>query len=54
MTTVVLDASAPIAMLKGEHGARAGAEAISDSKISAVNCAEVISHFIHAACLLRK
>ena len=45
MTTVVLDASALIAMLKHEPGAEIVERLIADSKITAVNYAEVISHF---------
>ena len=46
--TIVLDASALIAMLKGERGAAKVAGAIAGARISSVNYAEVISHFIHA------
>ena len=48
MTPVVLDASALIAMLKQEPGGDKVAEIIGDSKITANNYAEVISHFCHA------
>ncbi|MEO6608166.1 MAG: type II toxin-antitoxin system VapC family toxin [Aestuariivirga sp.] len=48
MMTVVLDASALIALLKNEPGAEMVAQALSDTKITAVNYAEVISHFVHA------
>jgi ribonuclease VapC len=48
MRTVVLDASALIAMLKKEPGGDRVAEIIGDSKITAINYAEVISHFCHA------
>lgn len=46
--SVVLDASAIIAMLKGEAGATRVAGAIADARISSVNYAEVVSHFVHA------
>lgn len=45
---VVLDASALIAMLKGERGAAKVAGAIADARLSSVNYAEVVSHFVHA------
>lgn len=48
MTPIVLDASALIAMLKQEPGGDRVAEIIGDSKITAINYAEVISHFCHA------
>ena len=48
MTDVVLDASALLALLKDEPGGSKVAEAIAASRISAVNYAEVVSHFIHA------
>ena len=48
MSAVVLDASALIAMLKKEPGGDRVAEIIGDSKITAINYAEVISHFCHA------
>jgi PIN domain nuclease of toxin-antitoxin system len=48
MSEIVLDASALLAMLKGERGAAKVADAIADARISAVNYAEVVSHFIHA------
>jgi ribonuclease VapC len=43
----VLDASALIAMLKAEPGADKVAAALADACISAVNLAEVVSHFAH-------
>ena len=46
--TVVLDASALIAMLKGEKGAAKVAGGIAGARLSSVNYAEVVSHFIHA------
>ncbi len=48
MTETVLDASALLALLKAEPGADAVLEAIAESHISAVNLAEVVSHFVHA------
>lgn len=48
MTSIVLDASALITMLKHEPGGDIVAKAIGDSKITAVNYAEVISHFCNA------
>jgi ribonuclease VapC len=47
MTHVVLDASAILALLKGELGASKVAGVIADASVCAVNQAEVISHFIH-------
>ena len=46
--SVVLDASAIIAMLKGEAGSTKVAGAIADARVSSVNYAEVVSHFVHA------
>ena len=46
--SVVLDASAIIAMLKGERGAAKVAAEIGGARVSSVNYAEVISHFVHA------
>lgn len=46
--SVVLDASAIIAMLKGEAGETKVAGAIADARVSSVNYAEVVSHFVHA------
>ena len=46
--SVVLDASALIAMLKGEKGAGKVAAGIAGARLSSVNYAEVVSHFIHA------
>jgi ribonuclease VapC len=45
---IVLDASALIAMLKGERGASKVAAAIATARMSAINYAEVVSHFIHS------
>lgn len=48
MSAVVLDASALLAMLRGERGAAKVAAAIADARIGAVDYAEVVSHFIRA------
>ena len=45
MTAVVLDASALLAMIKNEPGGDRVAEALAEARISAVNYAEVVSHF---------
>jgi ribonuclease VapC len=47
MTDVVLDASALLALLKNEPGADQVAGLIANSSMSAINYAEVISHFVH-------
>lgn len=47
MNQVVLDASALLAMLKEEPGAVEVAGVLADARMSAVNFAEVVSHFIH-------
>lgn len=47
MSEVVLDASALIALLRGEPGAAEVETVIAQSRISAVNLAEVVSHFVH-------
>lgn len=47
MNEVVLDASALLAMLKEEPGGAEVAAVIASARISAVNFAEVVSHFIH-------
>ena len=46
--TVVLDASALTAMIKGEKGAAKVATRIAGARVSSVNYAEVVTHFIHA------
>lgn len=46
MSEVVLDASALLAMLKGERGGTKVANAISRARIGVFNYAEVVSHFI--------
>ena len=48
MSEVVLDASALLALLQDEPGAGKVADAIGTSRMSSVNYAEVVSHFIHA------
>ena len=48
MSEVVLDASALLALLHDEPGAGKVADAIADARMSSVNYAEVVSHFIHA------
>jgi PIN domain nuclease of toxin-antitoxin system len=48
MSEVVLDASALLALLRDEPGAAKVAEHIAEARISSVNYAEVVSHFIHA------
>lgn len=48
MSGVVLDASALIAMLRGERGAAKVAGAIAEARMSSVNYAEVVGHFVHA------
>lgn len=48
MSEVVLDASALLALLKEETGAGKVADAIAASRMTSVNYAEVVSHFIHA------
>ena len=47
MTGVVLDASAILALLKGERGASKIAGVIGDAVVSTINQAEVVSHFVH-------
>lgn len=44
--SVVLDASALLAMLRGEAGARKVEGALAGSRMSVVNMAEVASHYI--------
>jgi PIN domain nuclease of toxin-antitoxin system len=48
MSEVVLDASALLALLNNEPGAAKVAEVLGESRMSSVNLAEVVSHFIHA------
>lgn len=47
MTAAVLDASAIIALLKGERGASKVAGVIADAAVGVFNQAEVVSHFVH-------
>lgn len=48
MNTVVLDASALLAVLLGEPGSAQVQDVISGALVSSVNYAEVVSWFIHA------
>ena len=48
MTETVLDASALLALLRDEPGAAKVADVIANARLSSVNYAEVVSHFIHA------
>lgn len=45
MSTVVLDASALLALLRGEPGAKTVEGALGDARMSVVSMAEVASHF---------
>lgn len=45
--SVVLDASAILALVKGEAGTDRVAAVLADAAVSAVNQAEVVSHFTH-------
>jgi ribonuclease VapC len=45
---IVLDASALIAMLKGERGTSKIAGAIANARMSVINYSEVVTHFIHS------
>lgn len=47
MTAAVLDASAVIALLKGERGASKVVGVIADAVVGVFNQAEVVSHFVH-------
>jgi ribonuclease VapC len=47
VSAFVLDASALLAMLREEAGADKVAEAIGDARMSTVNFAEVVGHFIY-------
>jgi PIN domain nuclease of toxin-antitoxin system len=47
MTDIVLDASALIAMIKQEKGAAKVAKVIASARMSAVNYAEVVSHYAY-------
>jgi PIN domain nuclease of toxin-antitoxin system len=48
VTEVVLDASALIALLRDEQGADKVADIVASARMSVVNYAEVVSHFVHA------
>jgi PIN domain nuclease of toxin-antitoxin system len=48
MSAIVLDASALLALLKEEPGAAEVAGVLAGARMSAVNLAEVVSHFVHA------
>jgi ribonuclease VapC len=48
MSEYVLDASALLALLKEEPGSAKVADVLAEARISVVNLAEVVSHFIHA------
>ena len=45
MSAVILDASALLALLRGEAGARKVEGALGDARMSVVNMAEVASHY---------
>lgn len=47
MTTIVIDASALLAMLRDEPGGDKVADVLIDSCMCVVNLAEVTSHFVH-------
>ena len=47
MTIAVLDASAIIALLKGERGASKVAAVVADAAVGVFNHAEVVSHFVN-------
>lgn len=47
MSGAVLDASALIALLKGERGGKKVAEVLGDAAIGVFNHAEVVSHYMH-------
>ena len=53
MSSVVLDASALLALLKGEPGGGKVASVIADAAISVVNLSEVVSHFVRAGMPVR-
>ena len=48
MSSVVLDASALLALLKGEAGGTKVASVIAEAAVSVVNLSEVVSHFVRA------
>lgn len=47
MTEAVLDASAIIALLKGERGASKVAGVVAGATVGVFNQAEVVSHYVH-------
>ncbi|VXD07221.1 PIN domain nuclease of toxin-antitoxin system [Sphingomonas sp. T1] len=47
MTSAVLDASAVIALLKGERGGSKVAGVVANAAVGVFNQAEVVSHFVH-------
>ncbi|MHA3795537.1 type II toxin-antitoxin system VapC family toxin [Sphingomonas sp. YL-JM2C] len=47
MSEVILDASALLAMLKEEPGGTKVAGSIASARMSMINYAEVVSHFVH-------
>ena len=47
MTSIVLDASALLAMLRDEPGGDKVASALIGSRMCVMNLAEVVSHFVH-------
>jgi len=47
MTSAVLDASAVIALLKGERGGSKVAGVVANAAVGVLNQAEVVSHFVH-------
>lgn len=47
MTGAILDASALLAMLKAEPGGEQVAKILAGSRMSVVNHAEIVSHFVH-------
>ena len=48
MSEVVMDASALLALLNDEPGAAKVVEVLAGARMSSVNLAEVVSHFVHA------
>jgi len=48
VSSVILDASALLALLKGEPGGAKVASVVADAAISVVNLSEVVSHFVRA------
>lgn len=47
MSEVVLDASALLALLHQEPGAAKVSEVLAEARMSSVNLAEVVDHFVH-------